>query len=72
MTKYLNAAEEINEEQRTIYLKSMFLCVNPLSLIPLAIAMYQKYEEICPTELKQLFSYNDSKKVQYIFELEYI
>ena len=43
------------------YLKSMFLCVTPESLTPLATLMYQTFEKTCP--LQMVFEYEDEKKV---------
>ena len=38
-------------------MKSMYLCMNPVSLIPLAVEMYLRYEKICPDQLEELFNY---------------
>ena len=43
------------------YLKSMFMCVTPESLTPLATLMYQRFEKTCP--LQMVFEYEDEKKV---------
>ena len=45
------------------YLKSMFLCVTPESLTPLATLMYQRFEETRPMQMHMVFQYEDAKKV---------
>ena len=75
-TKLLsNASEqdiEVLSRRRVNYLKSMFLCVTPESLTPLAALMYQEFEKICTRELtheteslqlRMVFQYEDEKKV---------
>ncbi len=42
-----NAKQEIERD----YLKSMFLCVTPESLTPLAVMMYQEFEKTCSCKL---------------------
>ena len=48
------------------YLKSMFLCVTPESLTPLATLMYQKFQESCPLQMHMVFQYEDAKKVDWL------
>ena len=51
-------------KKRATYLESMFMCVTPESLTPLAAMMYQKFEEICPDYLQEVKRYHDEKKVR--------
>ena len=48
------------------YLKSMFLCVTPESLTPLATLMYQKFEKSRSCPLPMVFQYEDAKKVDSV------
>ena len=52
-----------DEDDQLTYLKSMFLCVTPESLTPLATLMYQKFQESCPLQIQMVFQYEDAKKV---------
>ena len=65
-----------SQQQRKCYVKSMYLCVNPVSLVPLAIEMYLRYEEMWPDQLEELFDYfhDDLEKVELSDKLgqEYI
>ena len=54
------AGKLLSNDDPLTYLKSMFLCVTPESLTPLATLMYQKFQESCPL---QVFQYEDAKKV---------
>ena len=49
-------------KQRATYLESMFMCVTPVALTPLATVMYQKFKAICPEHLQEVKEY-DQKKV---------
>ena len=51
------------EHDKLTYLKSMFLCVTPESLTPLVTSMYQRFEELCPSQIQMVFQYEDAKKV---------
>ena len=59
--KLLSNDEHDQQLRINDYLKSMFLCVTPGSLAPLATLMYQKFEKMCP--LQMVFQYEDEKKV---------
>ena len=52
-----------DEHDQLTYLKSMFLCVTPESLTPLATLMYQMFEKTCSKDLQMVFEYKDEKKV---------
>ena len=53
-----------DEESRAVYLKSMFFCLYPNSLVPLAVVMYQKFEELRSGYLHEVYKeYDDEKKV---------
>ena len=54
---------EGDEQQRQCYLKSLYMCLSPTSLVPLAVVMYQRYAEVCPDKLEVLFNYPDTAKV---------
>ena len=71
-TRLLSNAEQDIEvlSRRRVYLKSMFFCVTPESLTPLAALMYQEFEKICTRnggteslQLRMVFQYEDDKKV---------
>ena len=49
--------------KRKEYLKSMFFCVTPESLTPLAALMYQELEKTFPENVHMVFQYEDEKKV---------
>ena len=53
-------------KQRATYLESMFMCVTPLALTPLATMMYQKFKAMCPEHLQEVKEY-DEKKVHCYF-----
>ena len=50
MSKYLKG----DEEQRECYVKSLFMCLSPLSLVSLAVELYRVYSELCPDQLTLL------------------
>ena len=54
-------------KQRTTYLESMFMCVTPVALTPLATMMYQKFKAMCPEHLQEVKEY-DEKKVHCSIE----
>ena len=54
------------KQGRAIYLESMFMCVTPLALTPLATMMYQKFKATCPGHLQEVKEY-DEKKVHCYF-----
>ena len=68
-----NAKQDIEVlSRRRVYLKSMFFCVTPESLTPLAALMYQELEKTWTCELahetenlqlRMVFQYEDEKKV---------
>ena len=73
-TKLLNCDEQDLHFsiKRRKYLKSMFFCVTPESLTPLAALMYQEFEKTWTCELphetdnlqlRMVFLYEDEKKV---------
>ena len=43
-----------SDEERKEYLASMYFSLNYHTLLPLVIAMFQKYREICPDKLELL------------------
>ena len=42
------------DKEREAYLTSMYFSLNYHTLLPLVIAMFQKYREICPDNLELL------------------
>lgn len=62
-SKILSNANQDVEVRREDYLKSMFFCVTPESLTPLAALMYQEFKKTCPENLHMVFQYEDEKKV---------
>ena len=53
------------EEQRECFVKSLYMCLSPVSLVPLAVELYSVYSELCPNQLTLLFSYYDEPKVRH-------
>ena len=71
-SKLLSNAEQDIEVLLRDYRESMFFCVTPESLTPLAVLMYQELEKtlICELahetenlQLRMVFQYEDEKKV---------
>ena len=60
--KFLSDGDEDPSKSRAVYLKSMFFCVTPNSLVPLAVVMYQKFEELRQDYLHEVYN-DDEKKV---------
>ena len=60
MAHYL---EGDDEDQRECYVKSLFMCLSPVSLVPLSVELYRVYCEQCPHQLDVLFNYYDDVKV---------
>lgn len=54
---------EEDDSRRKSYQESLYFSVNPVSLMPLAITMFQKYNEKCPGNLDFLFKHSDRIKV---------
>ena len=50
MVKHLTGSDE----ERKSYLASMYFSLNYHTLLPLVIAMFQRYQEICPDKLELL------------------
>ena len=50
MTKHLTGTDK----ERKAFLKSMYFSLSYHTLLPLVIAMFQKYREICPDKLELL------------------
>ena len=63
MANKLLKSDKQDPSKRREYLKSMFMCVTPESLTPLAAVMYQEFEKTFPRKLQEVFQYNDEKKV---------
>ena len=62
--KFLSDEDEDPSKSRAVYLKSMFFCVTPNSLVPLAVVMYQKFEELRSGYLHEVYKeYDDEEKV---------
>ena len=53
MVKHLSGDDE---EERKDYLKSILFLLDYGSMLPLAIAMFQKYREVCPDKIELLTS----------------
>ena len=64
LMKSLRPMTEPLPKSRAFYLKSMFFCVTPESLIPLAVVMYRKFEELRLKYLHEVYKeYDDKEKV---------
>ena len=52
------------EEQRECFVKSLYMCLSPVSLVPLAVELYSVsiHSELCPNQLTLLFSYYDEPR----------
>ena len=47
------------------YLKTMYLCVNPVSLVPLAIAMFEEFKKKYPGDLEKVFNHTLMVQVKH-------